>query len=137
MRMHPELRRMETPSGGTPNFLTGAGGFIQLAYSGYPGLRVNDTHMSLKPSLPSGLTSVKLRGIAYKGWRLDVAYDSTGSVSVTLRTGGPATTASHATRQQQPPALELLLGGVRHQMARGSTITLKSLAPFSITEAYS
>ena len=29
----------ETPTGGATNFLTGAGGFLQAAMMGYPGLR--------------------------------------------------------------------------------------------------
>ena len=127
--VHPPFGSwMETPSGGTPNFLTGAGGFIQLAYSGYPGLRVNDTHMSLKPLLPSGLTNIKLRGVAYKGSRLDIAYSTT--VSITLLAEARSATA------KQPPILELVAaGGERQKMTPGSTITLKSLVPFSITEA--
>lgn len=62
----------ETPTGGTPNFLTGAGGFLQVwereeavplypchaciallqtAFSGYTGLRTNDTALTLGATL--------------------------------------------------------------------------------------
>ena len=67
----------ETPNGGTPNFLTGAGGFLQTAFNGYTGLRINDTHMTLLPTLPEATSTIALRGIAYRGARLNVRYDAT------------------------------------------------------------
>jgi len=73
----------ETPSGGAMNFLTGAGGFLQVVLFGYPGLRFNDTHATFKPTLPPDTTNLKLRGLAYRGHRLDVDITaSTVEVSV-------------------------------------------------------
>ena len=46
----PFLVWTETPTGGTPNFLTGAGGFLQTAYFGYSGLRIGDDNMTIAPS---------------------------------------------------------------------------------------
>lgn len=74
----------ETPGGGCPNFLTGAGGFLQTAFNGYPGLRVNLTHLTFhNPSLPEGASRVALRAFAYLGNRVTVAYDA-GSISIAL-----------------------------------------------------
>ena len=66
----------ETPNGGTPNFLTGAGGFLQAAFQGYTGLRVNDSALSLTPALPEITTITQLRGISYLGARIDISYDA-------------------------------------------------------------
>jgi trehalose/maltose hydrolase-like predicted phosphorylase len=88
----PFLVWTETPDGGTPNFLTGAGGFLQTALNGYPGLRVNDTALALQPQLPQGATALKLRGVAYLGQRLDVSYDG-ASVTVALQGGALGATA--------------------------------------------
>ena len=60
----------ETPSGGTANFLTGAGGWLQTAFSGYTGLRVNDSALVLAPALPELAAVVQLRGVAYLGARV-------------------------------------------------------------------
>ena len=88
---------LETPSGGTPNFLTGTGGFIQTVYAGYPGLRINDTAFALAPQLPPGATSVKLRGVCWRGNRIDVEYNATG-VHVTVRVGSSSSGAAEATQ---------------------------------------
>ena len=79
----------ETPSGGTPNFLTGAGGFLQTAFQGYSGLRLNDSALTLTPALPVGAAVMQLRGIAYLGARLDVAYDA-ATLRVTVQTAPAA-----------------------------------------------
>ena len=65
----------ETPTGGTPNFLTGAGGFLQTAFSGYPGLRVNVSGCFLEsPSLPQGTATVGIRGVSFLGSRFSFSY---------------------------------------------------------------
>jgi hypothetical protein len=76
---------METPTGGTPNFLTGAGGFLQGVFSSYPGLRMNDTAIAFKPQLPPGAAAVKLRGLAWRGNRLDIEYDAVNLVVTVLQ----------------------------------------------------
>jgi len=73
----PFLVWTETPTGGAPNFLTGAGGFLQTAFQGYTGLRLNDTALALRPQLPEGAGTIKLRGFAYRGRRLDIFYNAT------------------------------------------------------------
>ena len=73
----PFLVWTETPTGGTPNFLTGAGGFLQTAYFGYSGLRIGDDNMTIAPSATAPeLTSViRLRGVSYLGCRVNIAID--------------------------------------------------------------
>ena len=67
----------ETPAGdGTRNFLTGAGGFLQAALAGYSRLWINDTALTLDPALPEGASLMRLRGVAYLGARLDLAWDA-------------------------------------------------------------
>jgi len=72
----------ETPTGGTTNFLTGAGGFLQTALFGYPGLRIHDDSLRLRPNLIEGVRAMRLRGVHYRSHTLDVAYDQ---IELTLR----------------------------------------------------
>jgi protein-glucosylgalactosylhydroxylysine glucosidase len=75
----------ETVDGGCPNFVTGAGGFLQALIYGYPGLRLNDTALTFTaPTLVDGAGSHALRGLSYLGNRLDVAYDGT-DITFTLQ----------------------------------------------------
>jgi trehalose/maltose hydrolase-like predicted phosphorylase len=83
----------EADGSGAPNFLTGAGGFLQTAYFGYSQMRLNDPTavacgglpcLSLIPALPPGATTVRLRGLSYLGNRLDITYNSS-SLCVTVR----------------------------------------------------
>lgn len=119
---------METPTGGTPNFLTGAGGFVQLGLSGYPGLRVNDSAMTLTPRLPSSWASIKLRGIAYKGHRLDIFYTAEG-VTITMLTGSSTVAAA-------PLQLVDEVTGKRQALAPGQAVFLPApLKSFAVVEA--
>ncbi len=54
----------ETPTGGTTNFLTGIGGFLQTVLFGYPGVRLNTT-LAVAPVLLEFASSVRLRGIHF------------------------------------------------------------------------
>jgi hypothetical protein len=75
----------ETPTGGTPNFLTGAGGFVQTALFGYSGIRVNDTSLTINPHNSAELTSfITINGASYLGNRLDISIDLSGTGSITL-----------------------------------------------------
>merc|ERR1711907_501498 len=84
----------ETPSGGSVNFLTGMGGFLQLVLFGLPGLRVNKDHLSFSPSLVSGMDSVTVRGIHYLGSVLTVSYNST-MVTITITSGAGLSVTDH------------------------------------------
>eukprot|EP00929_Paragymnodinium_shiwhaense_P046237 TRINITY_DN23538_c0_g1_i4.p1 TRINITY_DN23538_c0_g1~~TRINITY_DN23538_c0_g1_i4.p1 ORF type:complete len:392 (-),score=63.17 TRINITY_DN23538_c0_g1_i4:378-1553(-) len=61
----------------TANFLTGAGGFLQSAVYGLPGLRIWPDHLALKPSLTSGMTEVTVRGVHYRGSVMTITFDNT------------------------------------------------------------
>lgn len=51
-----------TPTG-AGNFITGAGGFLQLIMYGYAGIRINTDSMTIeKPALPPNTTELKLNG---------------------------------------------------------------------------
>lgn len=48
---------------GAKNFLTGAGGFLQLIMYGYAGIRINATSMTIThPTLPPNTKQLKLNG---------------------------------------------------------------------------
>ncbi len=67
----------ETPTGGAPNFLTGAGGWLQAAFGGYPGLRSNSSGLFFSnPSLPQGSSQQGMRGMSFLGNRLDLGYNA-------------------------------------------------------------
>lgn len=80
----------ENPDGGSNNFLTGAGGFLQAALFGYTQLRIDDNRMTLKPSLPELTNVVKLRGFSYLGNVIDLKYD-TASISFEARSAATMT----------------------------------------------
>ena len=67
---------LETPTGGTIGFNTGAGGFLQTAFNGYTGLRVNSSGAFFRPALGEGMGTLGLRGMAYLGNRLNVDYNA-------------------------------------------------------------
>jgi len=51
----------ETPTGGTVNFITGVGGFLQGVMFGYGGIRLLEHQMTFTPILPPGTSSMKIR----------------------------------------------------------------------------
>ena len=55
----------ETPTGGTVNFITGAGGFLQSVVFGYGGLRIRDNHLDFNPLLPVNVTSMKFDSVCF------------------------------------------------------------------------
>ena len=93
----PFLVWTETPTGGTPNFLTGAGGFLQTAFFGYSGLRVGDDNMTIAPSVaaPELTSIVRLRGVSYLGCRVDIAIDF-GAATLSVGVEAPMSPAEAA-----------------------------------------
>lgn len=97
---------------GTPNFLTGAGGFLQVPGIMYPQLRVDDGAMTINPQLIDGATVATLRGVSYLGARIDISYTAS-SVTMTVQPGAAADTmaaddeaavhASHGVRKYARP----------------------------------
>merc|ERR1712224_1124906 len=101
----------ETPSGGTVNFLTGAGGFLQSVQFGLTGLRIWPDHLSLNPFLVDGMEEVCVRNVQYRGASLDITIDSKSisiavtsddAVVLTNSEAGEATTIVGHTTQQVP-----------------------------------
>ena len=77
------------------SFLTGAGGYLQTAFNGYTGLRVNSSGAFFSPELGEGMGTLGLRGLAYLGNRLSVAYDAS-SVTVEVAAAAAAAAAGEA-----------------------------------------
>lgn len=54
---------VEGLSGGASNFITGAGGFLQLIMYGYAGIRINADSMTItRPTLPPRTNELKFNG---------------------------------------------------------------------------
>jgi protein-glucosylgalactosylhydroxylysine glucosidase len=65
----------ETPQGNAGNFITGAGGFLQTVIYGYPGIRITEEELLIEnPVCPEHTGGLKVRGLQYLGYRLDLHY---------------------------------------------------------------
>jgi len=80
----------ETPTGGTVNFITGAGGFLQAVVFGYGGARIRQNEIQFNPQLPSPVTSMQFSKINYRGNQLQIRYDSSSSTVTKLNNNGDA-----------------------------------------------
>jgi len=112
----PYLVWTETPTGGTTNFITGAGGFLQAVLFGYPGLRLTVNGILINPYLIEKSTYFKARGLYYLGNKFDVSYDVkqvtivvtstiSGAASLKINDGTKDTTLTRGT----PVSFELPL----------------------------
>lgn len=61
-------------AGGTTNFITGAGGFLQAVWAGYGGVRITEQGFSFNLQLPDGTNFLKLRGFQYLSSWIDICY---------------------------------------------------------------
>lgn len=102
----------ETPSGGCPDFLTGAGGFLQGVTFGYPRLRIADGRLELRPVLLPGSDKMVIRGAHYLGSVLDLTVVRSGS-ETQLQVGVRATAALGTTPASHPDASDSLLAASR------------------------
>jgi len=73
----------ETPTGGTTNFITGAGGFLQAVWAGYGGIRILEDGLVFNPYLPANVTYMKLRQFQYLSSWIDLSLDT--SITVTIQ----------------------------------------------------
>ena len=91
----------EEPGGaGCPNFVTGAGGVLQMFLAGWGGVRLRDDSLELLyPQPPPGSTALALDGLSYLSWRIDVRIEqgkehtaswANSRVTVTVREQGSA-----------------------------------------------
>lgn len=119
--------------GGTTNFLTGAGGFLQALLFGYVGLRIEADALRLKPVCMEGAELIKARGLNFRGTTFDVEYDcgdeAAGRRSMrirpTRRALGAAPLVLHVegregVRPVMGQAVELPLGEVRLRQVGGA-----------------
>ncbi|XP_038106902.1 protein-glucosylgalactosylhydroxylysine glucosidase [Culex quinquefasciatus] len=53
------------PTVGTPNYVPGAGAFLQAVVNGYAGVRLHTEEMTLRPRLPPGTTRLHIPQIGY------------------------------------------------------------------------
>lgn len=71
----------ETPEGGAVNFITGAGGFLQMTTFGYSGLRISSGSDELiflnQPHMFPDTQSFSLIGVKYLGNTLDIYFTET------------------------------------------------------------
>ena len=61
--------------GGTVNFLTGAGGFLQNVVFGYFGFELTASSLSFNPQLPQGVTALTAVNVDYLGNSFDFTFD--------------------------------------------------------------
>jgi trehalose/maltose hydrolase-like predicted phosphorylase len=83
----------ETRGGGTFDFLTGTGGFLQTFYYGFSGFRWRANTIHLNPNLPPQMRGVILRNLAWHGRTFTVAIGPRHT-TVTLISGPPAPVTS-------------------------------------------
>jgi trehalose/maltose hydrolase-like predicted phosphorylase len=76
---------METPQGGTTNFLTGAGGFLGTVGYGYGGIHFFADRMVFRPVVPPSAEYFQLHGIQYRGSVLSIRRNANSKMcSVTI-----------------------------------------------------
>eukprot|EP01113_Clastostelium_recurvatum_P039090 TRINITY_DN5929_c0_g1_i1.p1 TRINITY_DN5929_c0_g1~~TRINITY_DN5929_c0_g1_i1.p1 ORF type:complete len:165 (+),score=43.12 TRINITY_DN5929_c0_g1_i1:74-496(+) len=95
----------ETPQGGTTNFITGAGGFLQAVWAGYGGVRVAQDGVTVDMTLPEGTSLFALRGVQYVGSDLYLATDgvslySGSSSSCSSGSSSSTTSTASSTRKR-------------------------------------
>ena len=118
-----------SPTGGCPNFLTGAGGFLQTAFNGYPGLRINATAANFNPVLPELTARITLRSFAYLGNRITVAYNAS-AVTATLLPVVPAAQVDALVGSEVAPLRKYHIAGP--SAARAAPLNASSSARFSL-----
>jgi len=80
----------ENPDGGgCPNFVTGAGGYLQVFWAGYGGIRLTDEALSFHdPRVPPDSRELRLRALAYRGSLVNVRI-TMGNISLQLHEASP------------------------------------------------
>eukprot|EP01119_Soliformovum_irregulare_P008598 TRINITY_DN21702_c0_g1_i1.p1 TRINITY_DN21702_c0_g1~~TRINITY_DN21702_c0_g1_i1.p1 ORF type:complete len:726 (+),score=154.23 TRINITY_DN21702_c0_g1_i1:209-2179(+) len=95
----------ETPKGGTVNFITGAGGFLQGLWAGYAGIRILEDRLTLSPHLPDKVTHLSLEGFYYLGNSLRIEFTEQ-DLTVSLITSSGATRLALTTSNGVKPLSE-------------------------------
>lgn len=96
----------EAPGGGgCPNFLTGAGVYLQSVWAGYGGLRFRDDALEIKlPRKLPNTTALVLRGIHYAGSTLMLVIDAQ-EAKLSVLTMGPERLVLSVDNQEARPLL--------------------------------
>jgi len=97
--------------GGCPNFVTGAGAFLQAMWAGYGGIRLSDGDLSFhNPRVPPDSTELRFRALAYRGSLVNVRI-TPSTILLQLHNesprGAPLLAAAHD-------------GGVGHSLKHGA-----------------
>ncbi|MHB1870369.1 MAG: glycoside hydrolase family 65 protein [Steroidobacteraceae bacterium] len=79
--------RTETSTNNVGPFLTGSGGYLQSLIFGLTGLRVRAAGLvdAYPPALPHGWHSLTLRGVSFRGHRLDITLTRAADGAVRIR----------------------------------------------------
>jgi trehalose/maltose hydrolase-like predicted phosphorylase len=86
---------------GTPNFITGAGAFLQALLNGYGGARLRSGTLGFAPQLPPDVDAVSFSRLSYLGAVLTVSYNASSCV-VTLHSPGAVPLAVQTAGQNYP-----------------------------------
>ncbi|KAF2072925.1 hypothetical protein CYY_005747 [Polysphondylium violaceum] len=78
----------ETPTGGTTNFITGAGGFLQGIIFGYGGLRISESQYLFNPQLPPNTDSLLIKQLNYLGSTFNLYWNTT-TIEIELSYSAP------------------------------------------------
>mmetsp|Transcript_100887 Transcript_100887/g.261091 ORF Transcript_100887/g.261091 Transcript_100887/m.261091 type:complete len:792 (+) Transcript_100887:36-2411(+) len=96
---------------GCSNFITGAGGYLQIFWAGYAGVRLTDEALLFRmPRIPPDTSSLTLRGLTYRGSRLDVRI-TPATISLKIQsasTHAPALFVTHNTLSSWVPLSPVL-----------------------------
>mmetsp|Transcript_6734 Transcript_6734/g.16902 ORF Transcript_6734/g.16902 Transcript_6734/m.16902 type:complete len:720 (-) Transcript_6734:341-2500(-) len=84
----------ETPTGGNPNFITGAGGMMQHVVYGFGGVQIGEKQLCFQPSLPAAITSVRFGTATYKGIDMEVEERQSSIRAAYLSSDGSVTKLS-------------------------------------------
>jgi len=73
---------------GCHNFVTAAGGYLQVLWAGYAGVRLTDDALTFHaPQVPPDTSKLVLRGLAYRGSQLKVSITE-GTINLVLMSSG-------------------------------------------------
>ena len=118
-----------------PNYLTTPGNWLQSAWAGFGGLRLNRTRLELHSPRPlPGSTGLSMLGIMFRGHTLDIRTLDSGALTIKLR---DSTSGSRSLAVSPPGAaapVPLSPGGAAYAAASGVGVTIiaevaSSMAP--------
>eukprot|EP00937_MAST-01D_sp_MAST-1D-sp2_P004018 g4018.t1 len=117
----------ETPGGGTVNFITGAGGFLQSVLFGTSGMRIGKAELTFKPPPPratgTNATAFTVHSLHFRGSRLR---QQVAEVTATYELlGADADAVPLCIACEGAGAAQPLVAGKPLSFARGSVCTVK------------